>query len=79
MGRALLSPDGRAPENTTWTEMNALEARCARWRSGAGAESSAETPCPCVDASTSGRAVRQKNIPKKFSRDSSGDDRPRFQ
>ena len=58
MGRALLSPDGRAPANTTWTEMNSLEARCARWRSGAGAESSAETPCPCVDASTSGRAVR---------------------
>ena len=58
MGRALLSPDGRAPANTTRTEMHSLEARCARWRSGAGAESSAETPCPCVDASTSGRAVR---------------------
>lgn len=66
MGRALLSPDGRAPANTTWTEMNALEARCARWRSGAGAESSAETPCPCVDTSIGDNAVRPL-IPKSSS------------
>ena len=74
MGRALLSPDGRVPANTTWTEMNSLEERCARWRSGAGAESSAETPCPCVDTSTAAtRCVLL--FPQKFFRDSDGSPR----